>query len=235
MRQNLSGGAGELAIGRMAVDARATFICRTYAHLFGAIVGFTAIEVALFQTGMAEPIARALLGVNWLIVLGLFMVVSWFGTRAAHTATSPGAQYAALMGFVVAESIIFVPLLFIANLQAPGAIQSAALMTLLGFSALTGIVFVTRRDFSFLRTAVMWGGMLAILAIVGAVIFGAELGTWFSVAMVGLAGAAILYDTSNVLHHYPEDRYVAASLELFASVALMFWYVLRIFLAFGRD
>ena len=47
-------------------------------------------------------------------------------------------------------------------------------------------------------------------------------------AMVAFAGAAILYDTSNVLRHYPEDRYVAASLELFASTALMFWYVLRL-------
>ena len=135
------------------------------------------------------------------------------------------------MAFVAAQAIIFVPLLYIANIKAPGAIQSAATMTLLGFSALTAIVFVTRRDFSFLRAAVMWGGVLAILAIVGAVIFGAELGTWFSVAMVGLAGVAILYDTSNVLHHYPEDRYVGASLQLFASVALMFWYILRIFMS----
>ena len=50
-------------------------------------------------------------------------------------------------------------------------------------------------------------------------------------AMVGLAGGAILYDTSNVLHHYPQDRYVGASLALFASVALMLWYVLRLFMA----
>ena len=61
--------------------------------------------------------------------------------------------------------------------------------------------------------------------------FGFELGTWFSVAMVAFAGAAILYDTSNVLHHYPEDRYVAGALQLFASVALMFWYVLRLFMS----
>ncbi len=60
-------------------------------------------------------------------------------------------------------------------------------------------------------------------------LFGFNLGTWFSVAMVGLAGGAILYDTSNILRHFPEDRYVGAALELFASVALMFWYVLRIF------
>ena len=76
-----------------------------------------------------------------------------------------------------------------------------------------------------------WGGVLALVAIVSAVLFGFELGTWFSVAMVGFAGAAILYDTSNVLHHYPEDRYVAASLQLFASVAMMFWYILRIFMS----
>ena len=50
-------------------------------------------------------------------------------------------------------------------------------------------------------------------------------------AMVGLAGASILYNTSNVLYRYPEDRYVAASLQLFASVALLFWYVLRIFIS----
>jgi FtsH-binding integral membrane protein len=52
--------------------------------------------------------------------------------------------------------------------------------------------------------------------------------------MIGLAGAAILYDTSNVLHNFPEDRYVAAALELFASVALLFWYVLRLFMS-SRD
>ena len=81
----------------------------------------------------------------------------------------------------------------------------------------------------------MWGGILALVAIVGGVVVGFGLGTWFSVAMVGLAGGAILYDTSNVLHHYPEDRYVGASMQLFASIALMFWYVLRLFTSFSRN
>ena len=44
-------------------------------------------------------------------------------------------------------------------------------------------------------------------------LFGFELGVFFSVAMVAFAGAAILYDTSNVLHHYPEDRAVGAALD----------------------
>ena len=93
------------------------------------------------------------------------------------------------------------------------------------------MVFLTRKDFSFLRGILFWGGIIALVTIVGGVLFGFQLGTFFSVAMVALAGAAILYDTSNVLHHYPEDRYVAASLELFASVALMLWYVLQLLMS----
>ena len=131
----------------------------------------------------------------------------------------------------MAEAIIFVPLLWLANEFAPGAITSAAAVTFLAFTALTLVVFFTRKDFSFLRGILCWGGIIALVLIVAGAIFGFQLGTYFSVAMVALAGAAILYDTSNILHHYPEDRYVAAALELFASVALMFWYVLRLFLS----
>jgi FtsH-binding integral membrane protein len=225
------------AYGRTRVDpieARARFIVRTYNHLFGAIVLFALIEVGLFMTGIAPLIARAMLGTSWLLVLGGFMVVSWIASHVAHRATSLPAQYAALIGMVCAEALIFVPLLVIANVYAPGAIQSAALVTIVGFAGLTAIAFTTRKDFSFLGGLLRWGGLCVLLVIAGGVIFGFTLGTFFSVIMVAFAGAAILYDTSNVIHHFPEDRYVAGALELFASVALMFWYVLRIFIS-SRD
>jgi uncharacterized protein len=90
---------------------------------------------------------------------------------------------------------------------------------------------ITRKDFSFLRGLLVWGFILAMVGIVASLLFGFEMGTWFSVAMIGFAGAAVLYDTSNIIHHYPEDKYVAASLALFASIALMFWYVLRLFMS----
>lgn len=218
-------------VSGLSTSSRATFISRTYAHLCGAIFVFTGIEVYLFQSGLAEKLARAMMGVSWLLILGGFVLVSWLASRTAHRAASKGAQYGALAAFVVAEAIIFVPLLYLAQSVANGVIESAATVTLLGFAALTVVVFVTRKDFSFLRAALFWGGLLALGLIVGAVLFKFNLGTWFSVGMVVLAGASILYDTSNVLHHYPEDRYVGAALELFASVALMFWYVLRLFLS----
>jgi len=223
-----------IPVGEQSADTRATFITRTYNHLMAAIVAFTLIEFGLFSSGLAEPIAAFMMQGSWLIVLGAFVLVSWGASRVAATSESLGAQYAALGGFVFAEAIIFVPLLFIANSVAPGVITSAALVTLLGFGGLTAVAMSTRKDFSFLGGLMRWGFILAMVAIVAALIFGFELGTWFSVAMVGLAGASILYDTSNVLHHYPEDRYVAAALQLFASVALMFWYVLRLFLS-SRD
>ena len=228
---NTESYARGIAVGELNEQSRGTFVSRTYGHLFGAVMGFMLIEIFLFRTGLAETIASAFLSVSWLFVLGGFVVVSWVARYAAHKAESKTAQYAALAGYVVAEALIFVPLLYIADKYAPGAISSAAAVTFVAFAALTAIVFLTRKDFSFLRGILCWGGIIAITLIVAGAIFGFQLGTFFSIGMVALAGAAILYDTSNVLHHYSEDRYVAAALELFASVALMLWYVLRLFLS----
>ena len=211
--------------------SRGRFIARTYNHLFGAICAFTLLEIGIFKAGLAEPIAKAMLGTSWLLVLGGFMVLSWFARSVVYKTESKASQYAALAVYIIGQALLFVPLLFIAEKYAPGAIASAAIITFLAFTALTLVVFLTRKDFSFLRGILFWGGIIALVTIVGGVLFGFQLGTFFSVAIVALAGAAILYDTSNVLHHYPEDRYVAASLELFASVALMLWYVLQLLMS----
>lgn len=234
MSQNYVGYGTRSSVIRAAADTRERFIVRTYNHLFGAIVLFTAIEIALFQTGAALTIARAMMGTSWLLVLGGFMLVSWLASHAAHASTSKPLQYLALGGFVLAQAIVFVPLLYLANTVAPGAIQSAGMVTMLGFAGLTAIAFVTRKDFSFLGAVLRWGGICALVLIAAGVLFGFQLGTFFSVAMVAFAGAAILYDTSNVLHHFPEDRYVGAALQLFSSVAMMFWYILRLFIS-SRD
>src|SRR5262249_27156953 len=161
---------------------------------------------AYFKSGLALPMARAMLSTSWLLVLGAFIVVSWLASRVAHVAEAPGAQYAALFGYVVAESLIFVPLLVVAQLRAPGVIESVAAVTLFGFTGLTVIVFASRKDFSFLGTLLAWCGVVALMLIVSSLSFGFRLGTWFSIAMIAVAGGAVLRDTSKVLHHFPEDR-----------------------------
>ncbi len=224
-------GAGTQPVIALGEDVRATFISRTYFHLLISILAFAGIEIYLFKAGLAVPLAKSMLSVSWLLVLGGFMIVGWLASGMAHKARSLSAQYAALAIYIVAEAIIFVPLLVLAEAYAGGVIQSAATVTLLGFGGLTAVAFISRKDFSFLGSLLKWGFIMALVLIAAALIFGFELGTFFSVAMIALAGGAILYKTSAVLHHYPEDRYVAASLELFASVALMFWYVLRLFMS----
>ncbi len=211
--------------------ARAQFFTRTYAHLMGGILAFAAIEVILFSSGMAESMARVMLGTNWLFVLGAFIVVSWIASHVSHTVRSLPMQYLAYGALIAAQAVIFVPLLYVAAAYTPGAIQGAAFATVGLFTGLTAVVFITRKDFSFMRGALVFMGFAALGLIVAAVLFKFTLGIWFSAAMVAFAGLAVLYDTSNVLHHYPEDRYVAAAMELFASIALMFWYILRLFMS----
>lgn len=219
------------SVAHVSAESRGAFINKTYLHLFGAITALVALEAWYFQSGIAESIYSFLpRGAGWLLVLGVFMLVGWAASHVAHRARTLPAQYAALGGFVIAESIILVPLLYHAMAISPDIPKQAGVATLVAFAALTAIAFITRKDFSFLRSTLIWGGFAAIGLIVMGLLFGFHLGTWFSVGMIAFAGAAVLYDTSNVLHHFSEDRYVAAGLELFSSVALMFWYVLRFYM-----
>lgn len=217
-------------VSRASVEDRSDFIWKCYAHVVGAILAFAAIEVYFFSSGIAERIAAPMLN-NWLLVLGAFILASWGATHVAHRVESRNAQYAAFAAFIVVEALIFAPLLYIASVTQPGVIDSAAGVTILGCVGLIATAMITRKDFSFLRGMLTWMFILAMVAIVGSLIFGFHLGTWFSVAMIGFAGAAVLYDTSNIMHHYPQDKYVAASMQLFASIALMFWYILRLFMS----
>jgi len=217
-------------VSELSVEDRSNFIWKCYAHVVGAILAFAAIEVYLFQSGIAAAITQTMVQ-NWWLVLGAFMLAGWGATHVAHRVESKNAQYAAFGAFIVAEALIFAPMLYIAYTMEPGIIDSAAGVTILGSIGLIAVAMMTRRDFSFLRGMLAWMFVLALVAIVGSLIFGFQLGTWFSVAMIGFAGAAVLYDTSNILHHYPQDKYVAASMQLFASIAMMFWYILRLFMS----
>ncbi len=229
MQDNFSSMA---PVSSLAVEDRSEFIWKCYAHVVGAILAFAAIEAWLFSSGVVRNIAGPMMN-NWLLVLGAFILVGWGATHLAHRLESKASQYAAFAVFIVAEALIFSPMLLLAMIKDPSGsmIESAAGVTVLGAVGLVATAMITRKDFSFLRGMLVWGGILALVGIVSAIIFGWQLGTWFSLAMIGFAGAAVLYDTSNIIHHYPANKYVAASMALFASIALMFWYILRLFMS----
>ena len=227
--------ANPYTVADAAPTERAAFIRSTYLHLGLAIVAFIGLEWFLIQQSWAQSlISKMTGGFGWLIVLGAFMAVSWIAESFANKTTSLGAQYFGLGLFVVAEAFIFMPLLYIAANFAgdSGVIMKAGVTTGFIFAGLTFAAFVTKKDFSFLRSFLMIGGFVVLGIIVVSIIFGFNLGTIFAGAMAIFASASILYTTSNIIHHYRPDQAVAASLSLFASVALLFWYILRIFLSF---
>ena len=231
------GNLAVLTVAQAQPDARAAFIRRTYAHLAGAVAVFVGLEAILLRSALAPAMINFISAnrYGWLMILGAFILVGWLGRSMASKARSVTTQYLGLGFYVVAEAIIFVPILYIATVySSPRVLPTAAILTGLMFAGLTLVAFTTRTDFSFLKGALMIGGCVALGLILCATIFGFELGLVFSVAMVGLASAAILYDTSKIIHHYSPDQHVAASLELFASVALLFWYVLRIVMSLSR-
>ncbi|MFN2501935.1 MAG: Bax inhibitor-1 family protein [Pyrinomonadaceae bacterium] len=224
---------GISAAGAAPIE-RAAFIRKTYMLLAAAILAFIGVEAFLFASGAAVAVASVLFGggaMGWLLVLGLFMGISYLANRWATSETSVLTQYLGLGIFIVAEAVIFVPLIMISTYYAgdTSVLVKAGTVTLGLFAGITLTVFITRSDFSFLGPILAIGGFVALGFIVSSAIFGFTLGSVFAFVMVAFAGTAILYETSNVLHRFNTKQHVAASLTLFASVALLFWYILTIF------
>jgi FtsH-binding integral membrane protein len=219
-------------------SVRVQFIRRTYLHLAGAILAFVGIEAALFSSGMSRDILLSVFAskISWVVLMLAFVGVGYAAQAMARARNAVGLQYAGLSLYVLLEVIIFLPILTVADFRFPNENLplKAGIVTLVAFAGLTLAVFVSGKDFSFLGPIIWVVGLLAFGMVIAAACGVLTLGLGFSVAMVALASAYIVYDTSNVMHHYATDQHVAAALELFASVALMFYYVLRIFMS-ARD
>ena len=233
---------GAPQVAAYAADSeRLTFIRRTYAHMTGAIVALIAVEAVLFQVVPAATmdmlVTRMLSGCGWLIVLGAFMVVSWVARAWATNGGSLAVQYAGLGLYVVAQAVILLPMLYICIrvLGEPSLPIMAAIITAMCFIGLTAFTFITGADFSGWGKYLALGGLVALGMIVASIFFSFSLGLWFSGLMVLLACGYILYDTSNIIHQYSTSQYVAASLALFASVVLLFYYVLQIMMSMSRE
>ncbi len=211
---------------------RTEFVKNTYKHLAGAVLAFIVVETILLSMPWAKSLASALVssGTTWLLVLGAFMLVTNYAEKMAAKSHDRNKQYLGLGIFIVAEAIIFLPLIMMAISAGGGTslIQQAGLITFALFAGLSLVVIKTGKDFSFLKTALTVGGVVAFGLIIAGAIFGFNLGLAFSGGMVVLAAGSILYQTSNMVHKYSTDQHVAAALGLFASVMLLFWYLLSI-------
>lgn len=228
------------------VAARSRFIKKTYLHLAAAVCAFMALEALFFSMQLEVPLLNFLTSGRfaYLLFFGGFVLASTMADRMARSEASVGMQYMGLSLYVLFEAVFFLPLLALAQGMAVdfeiigkmGVIEVAAYSTLIIFGGLTAFVLVSKKDFSFMGTALSIAGFGIMALIVISMITGFQWGILFVVGMIVFASAYILYSTSNVLHHYRTEQHVAASLALFASLALLFWYVLQLVMSFSsRD
>lgn len=233
------------AVATLGVSDRVAFLRRTYAHLGVALLAWAGLTFGMMEYTREFSLrfsAWALGGrFNWLLVLGAFMLVGYVAEKLAQSDTSRGLQYLGLGIAIAAEALLLQPLLWLVFIKANSGgfdatvlIGKAALTTMVIFVGLTATVFITRKDFSFLRGALTIASFGALGIIVASMIFGFSLGLLFMGAMVLLMAGYILYQTSLVMAHFPPTHHVAAALMLFSSIATLFWYVLQIFLS-SRD
>lgn len=222
-----------LPVSALSEDRKVIFYKKTYTHLAFAVLLFIIAEWALLQSDTIVNFALSMTqGWRWLIMLGGFMLATTYAEKMAHSNHNINQQYIGLTLYAIAEAFIFIPLIYIAvsigEAGGQNILYQAAILTLSLFTGLSAIVLITKKDFSFLKSALAIGFFIAIGLILAGTLFGFNIGLWFSVGMVVLASGSILYQTSNMVHKYTEDQYVGASLGLFASLMLLFWYILSI-------
>lgn len=225
----------KLMVSELSEVEKVAFYKKTYSHVAAGVLVFIFFEYLLLQSDAIVSFALSMTqGWRWLVMLGGFMFVTNYAERMTLKTPDRNKQYLAYGVYILAEAFIFIPLIYIAAFymeSGPEILNQAAIVTLALFTGLSAIVFLTKKDFSFLRAGLTVGFFIALGLILAGALFGFNLGLWFSVAMCALAAGSILYQTSNLVNKYSVDEYVPAALGLFASLMLLFWYVLSIFLS----
>jgi FtsH-binding integral membrane protein len=244
----------EGAVATLGVSDRVDFLRKTYSHLGLAVVAFALLTAGILKYMTALSWRMSEWAVmherwHWAIVLGAFMGIGYVADRLAMSNASRGAQYLGLLLGVAGWAVIFQPMIWILMIlfnpaldinhpaldgEAAHILVQAIVITLAVFVGLTLTVVLTKKDFSFMRGVLSIGSFAALGIIASGIIFGFNLGVWFSAGMILLMGGYILYQTSLVLNYFPPTGYVAAALMLFSTLATLFWYVLRLLMELNR-
>jgi FtsH-binding integral membrane protein len=233
------------------VEERVSFYRRTYLHVAGALLAFAALLALFFagfdqQTGIAFVLAKSLFDFmssmgawSWLLVMAAFWVGTMVAQGLAMNRASVASQYAGLGLYVVLEALIFIPLLAVVHIKTGGQMSQILVpaCTLTGalVVGLTLSVFMTNADFSFLRTVIVIGSVVALAVVLLSFFVPMVLGTWFALAMILLMATAILYQTWVIKTQLTTGDYIIAAFMLFSSIVTLLWYVISFFLGRRND
>lgn len=220
---NISGRV-EPKIGTL--EARLGFIRKVYALFFvGILVASGAVFLGLSNTSIGA-FARTQTGSIVFYVLAIVsMIAAYFGRHVKPLNFILLYLMCAFDGLSIANLLA---LIMVANLG--HTLGQAFVMTAGVFGGLTAYVFISKKDFSFLGGFLTVGLFILILASLVFVFMPESRGLGFVIAVGGvfLMSGFIVYDTSNILHHYDESEYIDAAIQLFIDFFLMFIYILRL-------
>jgi modulator of FtsH protease len=221
--QNSIGGVRPLTAAEVGVEERVAFIRKVYALFFAGIL-FAVGGVWLGFT--FPPLMIAAAQHPWIMLI--VMIGAVMGTQAVRHV--PRVNLIALFGFTTLTGVIISPLLYIIGRSNPASIFQAGVLTVGIFGGLTAYVFISNRDFSFLRGMVTVGLIVVILAGLLNVLFVGSIGLGFGLAVATLLLFAgfVLYDTSNIIRRYPTNEYVSGALALYLDALNIFLALLRI-------
>jgi modulator of FtsH protease len=173
-------------------------------------------------------------GVEHFFISAAIFIGAFFVARSVRQ--KPGINVAALFGYTFITGLFIAPSLFFAQMMAsqgatldPSPIRDAFLLTGAAFTGLTGYVFITKKDFSFLGASLSMG----LWVLLGAMLLGFFLNSaalQLAIASVGvlLFSGYILYDTSRILRSEGPREAVSDALGLFLDVVNLFLFLLRI-------
>ena len=218
------------AIGA-ATNERVAFIGKVYLMMFSGLLVF-GLSTALPILGamMGNPFLTAVFNAGVSIhplFLFLVLIASSFAVHAVAMVRYLNVLafyfFAAFWGFISISLFAYV----LANFGVAPIVQGLGLTTFV-FGGLSGYVFLTRKDFSFMRGFLTVGLFLLIgvivVALVGNYFFGYQvqlLHIGMSIFAVLLFSGYVLYDTSNLLHRYSTDMVVPAALALLVDFIIL--------------
>ncbi|MFL6276792.1 MAG: Bax inhibitor-1 family protein [Blastocatellia bacterium] len=212
-----------LTASETSVAERVAFIRKVYALFFAA----TLFAIGGVFVGYNFP-PLMMAAARYPLVMFLVMIGGIYAAQAVRH--KPGINLVALFGFTTLTGVVISPVLFVISRTNPASITQSGLLTVGIFGGLTAYVFLTRRDFSFLRGMLTVGLIVIVLGGLMNYLVVGSLGIGFALAVGALLlfSGYVLYDTSNIMRRYPTSEYVAAALAIYLDAFNIFLAVLRL-------
>lgn len=250
---NANAAAGIAPGQSMSLD-KVKYLRKVYGLLGGSagvaiLVGWLASSTVLGTTEVTTPhggsldvpvlVAPFLSGAMQLVLFGILFastfVASWVSkVRVVNVVAL--FSVGALLGFQLAPMVWYANLLGAANVSASAApVRDAGIMTLAVFGGITGYVFVTKKDFSYMKGFLSMAVWALFAACLLTFVFQSEA---FSLAVAGIGAlitmAMLLYVTSYIFRNSEMDDPVGDALALLVQLRNLFMFLLRLFMS-SRD